>query len=57
MKILSIVFVGWLGYQLDKSDWRVRSSLTAAAVLLAAIFHTAVQLVLPHAAIEHEYFS
>lgn len=52
MKILSILLVGWLGYQLGKNDWRVRSSLTVTAVLLAVIFHTGVQIVLPHAAIE-----
>ena len=52
MKIASILFVGYVGYLLGKSDLRIRPVLTAATVVAATILHGVVQLALPHDDIE-----
>jgi hypothetical protein len=52
MKILILLFVGWSGYRLGKSDFRIRPIPTIATVVLVVILHGVVRLTLPHEAIE-----
>lgn len=52
MKIVSFLFVAYVGYALGRCDLRVRPALTAVTVLVAMILHGLVQLALPHDEIE-----
>jgi hypothetical protein len=52
MKLVTVVFIAWLGYRLGTSEWRVRSSFLVLTAALACVFHAVLRIVLPHAAIE-----